>query len=487
MLALLVGCGVGLGVVVNPLLCFGVIAFGGVAALHALPVRNRSLIFLYTLGLLLLGYAFMGRGFAYLGYPPVYVGELVLGLGLLMLGVRGGIGGLPLWFLASTLAFMAWGAVGVVVGFPRYGSDALRDGVIWGYAAFALLCAAAVLHTRCTAAVVRVYVKLIPLAVCWIPVAFLLSRQPPGRLPVAPGTEIPIVSFPGGDAAVHLTGIAAFWLLGVGGGQVRGGLVGQLKEWVLWVPWVAGFFLVATGRGGVLTAMIPLALVVLLGKRVRWVKGAVVLAGVTACLLVADIRFEPGGDRSGGREASPRQVVLNLKSVFGSPEAGDLESTREWRLNWWADIVRYTFGGEHFWLGKGFGVNLATDDGYQVLADDALRSPHNSHMTVLARMGVPGLMLWTILQGMVAIRFLGSYFHARSRRQTGQVNLALWLLSYWLAFMINSTFGVALEGPHFGVWFWSLIGFAVAEFGMQAQDMEYTSTSASNLTGRLAT
>src|SRR5450759_905246 len=38
--------------------------------------------FLLALGVLLTGYAFLGRGFAHLGVPPVYLGEVVLALGL---------------------------------------------------------------------------------------------------------------------------------------------------------------------------------------------------------------------------------------------------------------------------------------------------------------------------------------------------------------------------------------------------------------------
>ena len=471
-LALLGGCGVGVCVVVKPLLGLGAIAFGGGAVLLALHVRDRSRIFLSVLGLLLVGYALMGRGFAYLGPAPVYVGELVLGVGLLVLGVRGGVGVVPLWGLVSTLAFMAWGAVGVVAALPRYGLDALRDGVIWEYAAFALLCAAGVLHTRCTGAAIRVYAKLIPFLLCWLPVAVILSRVPPSWLPVAPGTQIPIVSVWGGDAAVHWVGIAVFWLLGVGRGQVGAGQVGWLTEWVRWVPWAVGCFVLTSGRAGLLTIIVPVALVVLLGQRVRWMKGAAVLVFITVCLVVGRVSIHPGGEDR-GREISPRQVVLNLKSVFGSPEREELENTREWRLNWWTDIVRYTFAGKYFWLGKGFGINLASDDGYQVMGDESLRSPHNGHLTVLARMGVPGLLLWTILQGMFAIRCLSAYIRARRIRQDWQANLDLWLLSYWLAFMINSTFGVALESPQGGIWFWSLIGFAMAELGMQAHDMTY--------------
>ena len=42
------------------------------------------------------------------------------------------------------------------------------------------------------------------------------------------------------------------------------------------------------------------------------------------------------------------------------------------RLDWWKEIVTYTINGKYFWTGKGFGVNLADDDGFQVLSSGTL-------------------------------------------------------------------------------------------------------------------
>ena len=43
----------------------------------------------------------------------------------------------------------------------------------------------------------------------------------------------------------------------------------------------------------------------------------------------------------------------------------------------------------------------------------------------------------------------------------------LWVLSFWLAFMVNAAFDVFLEGPQGGVWFWCLIGFGIAALEAQ--------------------
>ena len=123
-------------------------------------------------------------------------------------------------------------------------------------------------------------------------------------------------------------------------------------------------------------------------------------------------------------------------------------------------IVNYTFWGPYFWMGKGYGVNLTISDGTAPNENvfPGLRSPHNSHLTFLARSGVPGAVLWAILQITWAISILRAYL--RARRQGGMLWARIfgWLLAYWLAFLVNACFDVSLEGPVSGVPFWTIFG-----------------------------
>ena len=154
-------------------------------------------------------------------------------------------------------------------------------------------------------------------------------------------------------------------------------------------------------------------------------------------------------------------MLQNLTSVFGVSSNGVLQGTRAFRLAWWTKIVDYTVFGPYFWTGKGFGVNLADDDGFQPNADGSLRAPHNSHITVLARMGVPGLVLWVLLQGAFGIGLLRSIW---AHRRTGDLKVAAvgaWILVYWSAMMVNTSFDPYLEGPQGGIWFWTLFGLGL--------------------------
>ncbi len=100
--------------------------------------RRMPQLFLVLLAVALAGYAFLGRGIAYLGASPIYMGEMVLALGLVAL-----LFNLPRLRLGLVqvvlLLFMAWGAARTIPYISVYGVDALRDGVLWGYGAFAIV------------------------------------------------------------------------------------------------------------------------------------------------------------------------------------------------------------------------------------------------------------------------------------------------------------------------------------------------------------
>ena len=164
---------------------------------------------------------------------------------------------------------------------------------------------------------------------------------------------------------------------------------------------------------------------------------------------------------SQGRPLTLQQMIENLFSVFGESSDPGLEGTKQFRLAWWGEIVDYTVFGEQFLTGKGFGVNLADDDGFQTTADGSLRAPHNSHLTVLARMGVPGFVLWLFLQGAFSIGLLRATL---AHRRAGEARLAAvgaWILVYWVTMMVDTSFDPYLEGPQGGIWFWATLGLGL--------------------------
>ncbi|MES2330182.1 MAG: O-antigen ligase family protein [Bacteroidota bacterium] len=149
-----------------------------------------------------------------------------------------------------------------------------------------------------------------------------------------------------------------------------------------------------------------------------------------------------------GRKLGLDQLKENATSVFSPDAEGTLSDNKVWRLVWWGKIIDYTFGGEYFLAGKGLGMSLASDDEIPGSEDGELRSPHNFHMTVLARYGVPFFVLW------LAWIFL----HFKRIWQKGLDPLSLMLLVISLTFIFNASFDVYLEGPMGAFPFWTFVG-----------------------------
>jgi O-antigen ligase/polysaccharide polymerase Wzy-like membrane protein len=443
----------GAAVAVQPTLA--VAGFGTVTATLLIVMFRRQLIrvFLVALGLLLAGYAFLDRGFAHIGVPPVYLGDVVLALGVVAVALasRGTRVLMPrhsvLWL---ALGFMTWGAIRTVPYLARDGTDALRDAVVWGYAAFALLVFA--ILDRNTAEHIRpLYRKLMPFFLLWLPVGALASQLV--ETPSVPGGDVPFINLKLGDAGVHLAGIAAFALLGLHGRWRAPIAAAQSVAFLVSIGLVASL-----NRGGMLAASTAaLALTVARPSR-TWLIPMLLtsLLGGAATLIDPFSR----SDLPGGRSASVAQVTANLGSIFSEGPAS-LEGTKAWRLEWWSAIVDYTVFGPYFWTGKGFGVNLRVDD-FVNTSDDSVRAPHNSHLTILARMGVPGLVLWLALLSAFARAVVTAFVRARAGRQEQRSRMLLWVLVYWVAMLVNMSFDPYLESPMGGIWFWSVLGFGLA-------------------------
>jgi O-Antigen ligase len=217
----------------------------------------------------------------------------------------------------------------------------------------------------------------------------------------------------------------------------------------------------------VLSVLKPLSI----GRRlVVWL--TVTVLATAAVLVVVNLETSDVAEKSTERNVSPRQIVENVRSLVGLESRAasyNLSSTSGWRLDWWKTIADYTIYGRYFWTGKGFGVNLADDDGFQVSQEyeAPLRSPHNAHMTVLARMGVPGALIWIALQLVFSASLVRAYFRAQSAGEHWWAAIDLWILTYWVAFIANASFDVFLEGPQGGIWFWCLIGLGMAAMESQ--------------------
>jgi hypothetical protein len=413
---------------------------------------SRWLVFL---GVTLLGYALFGKGWAYVGVPPcLFIGEILLLCGVGTVLFRGrfdGVSDYPSFLLLAAMG--VWGTLRTLPYLGIYGAEALRDAVIWGYGAFAV-----VVYAYLTAdpmrlpALIRYYKRFCVIYLPMVPIGWALGRYFQGSIPNWPWADVPIVDAKGGDVLVHLGGILAFW---------SAGLAGNIPRWraAILAVCIAGVGIYS--RAGLLAVFLVFAYCMLLrpAQPVLW---RMITSAVIACVVLAvtDVRVTiPGKDR----DISFNQVLLNVTSIIGESDDESMSGTKEWRLNWWKDICNYTINGPYRWSGKGFGINLADDDGYQGTQwEGKLRSPHNGHMTVLARSGVPGLAIWILIQLAWAHTMLKEYVRSTILKQRPWSNLFMFIGGVWIAFLVNASFDVYLEGPMGGIWFWTIIGVGLA-------------------------
>ncbi len=413
---------------------------------------------------LLGGYLFFGRPFAYLRVPgsPLFVGELVLLVGLFEAARVGRTlrrtvrRSRPLQVL---LVFMAGCSVRLAVDLPRYGLDAVRDAAIWYYATFAFLVAAAILcNPRTLDDLLRWYRRVIPFFLAWVPVALVLSRSAP--LAFVPGSETAINAFKPPDLAVH-TGAALAFLLLTAGPSARD----QHRLRLTGVIGLAALLLAGSQtRGGFAAAVVALALAApyVPDRRRTTFTTLAALGAVVLALVVIDPRVELGG-----RELSLDQVQANVMSVVGlvdgeaAPDAGSLQDNIEWRLEFWERVRDDALAPENFLTGQGFGPILADRYGFQTAHGDSaqpLRSVHNSHLTVLARTGVPLALVWLLVWSVWAATVWPRHGH----RASPEVRMRVWVVATVIAMLVNAFFDPSLEGPHSGIWLWTLVGAGVA-------------------------
>ena len=329
-----------------------------------------------------------------------------------------------------------------------YGVAALRDSVIVMYGLFAFVVVALLLEQpQRLSAIMRVYSRFIGFFVVAGVFIAIASAFGDTGLPKLPGTDIPIVSVRLGELASHLAAAAVFALLGM-----------RRTKWWWVLALLAGVASLAPSRGGMIACLISIELGATLGRRISRLVPIILVGGAIFFLAYAS-GIQVKTDR--GRSLGAPEIVQGLESVLGSSDTGNFDGTKTWRLHWWAAIRDYTFNGPYFWTGKGFGVNLAIDDGFlvgQEFGGPLLRSPHSGNMTILARSGVPGISLWALLLGSWFATMLATMFKARRRGDWQFANLFIWVICYLVAMWIDASFDVALEGPMLGIWFWCVFG-----------------------------
>jgi O-antigen ligase len=441
------------------------------ASRSALGGQGRLLV-LYgaLLGPLLVGYLLFDKGFAYLHLPgtPLYVGELVLVTGAL--GTLAATGYLRVAIrdepvLALLGAFFLWGLIRLMPGLRAHGILAVRDFALVYYCLFAFFTVAVLARSPdLLGRWIAGFDRLLPWLLAWLPPATILgSLLSVG--PRVPFSTVPALTHAAGSAAVAaLLALGFLWLF-PGSRSVRSRVAWSMVALLV-------IALSATQNRGGLVGVAAAAVVGLAFFRgpLRLIKRSLVpIVLVLSLATLLPLRVPIAGWQA--RSFSVSQLFKNVVSIAGSEQGGNLNSNAAGREQLWTLVYDKQVQDGTLVYGSGFGVNLATQVGvFQASVSqpgNPLRSPHNSHLDVLARMGLVGLALWGAL-------WLGWYWRvaAGCRRLLrsglcGRGHVAVLCMMVITAILISSSFAPELEGAQVAALLWTAFGAGVAVTGFR--------------------
>lgn len=152
-----------------------------------------------------------------------------------------------------------------------------------------------------------------------------------------------------------------------------------------------------------------------------------------------------------GRTTGLNQIINNVNSFIGNTSDFKFNNTLNnniiWRFAWWSSIVQNTIEDKNIFTGIGSGADLVKNSGVFV-EDEKLRAPHSIHFNLLARYGFLFFLIWL---SWIIYTLRPLFFN---KLNGDQYLIALFIL----AFLINASFDVYLEGPMGSFPFWTFVG-----------------------------
>lgn len=428
----------------------------------AIAMLMAALLLARWLGLsfstMLLGFAVFGfiagnRGFAQLyvsNLLPILPAEGVLAVAGGMLAMQSAWRReLPFRSEPLNMAVLLWIILGTLrIGFDvrTYGFAALRDFATVYYAAFFFVAQEAgrdpAGRTFLTRSLLVACTLLLPL---WV----LYQQMPEFFLGTFTLRGIPLVFLKGDLVGTYFAvGAVLLFLRGEAGGSRWNTAIGLT---------LAGAALATNNRASMLGLLVATAWLLVGG---RWRFAATqAAAGVLASALILFGAFllNVSWERTpvyGLYERTASLVDFSGDRIYRSEDSLNKGDNNRFRRVWWGAVIDQTIEGNP-WVGLGFGADLAGRFVREYYADSSedftTRSPHNILLTVFARMGLTGLLVFLTLLGIIAQRTWRAV-------RTGPTEAGLWCAA-WVV-IASACLGVVLEGPMGAVVFWTVLGLA---------------------------
>ncbi len=259
-----------------------------------------------------------------------------------------------------------------------------------------------------------------------------------------------------------------------------GGYVLKRARWILPLLVMAQLLGIAIEqtRRMYVAIFVVIIILILLGETKKYSQLLIMLSsGIVVLILVL-----AAGLKITGR-IGPVDMEFFKEHIRSISGAEDTPGSRvQGRLDWSEQALDHFYA--HPIVGEGFGQPLldAVDE-----LGTVVRMPHNSSLSVLARTGVLGFVIWLAFHSCVVARFT----YALRRRRLCDKQLAdyiLWLFFFYLLVVIDSFVEAPFEFPSMAIPFYFTTGFALGLIRRYLPDSnrrEYRSSSFSNSLARV--
>lgn len=232
-------------------------------------------------------------------------------------------------------------------------------------------------------------------------------------------------------------------------------------------------------------ALILLALA-LAGLRQALRISALHVAGFIALIALSSLFSSIGninliGGRSG--KVSPTFYAQHLETINPDNNLPNV-SPANWRLEIWREAIGHWLATPvTILVGEGFGkpltdyVQVGGYTGNAVLASSvspgqfsvAVRQPHDIHLTVLARLGIIGFLIWAFINIRIVYLFIRSLF--KTPRESFGYTLILWLFLFYITSMILASLQPWLEFSYGAIPSYIVLGFSLGILTSQTEQL----------------
>jgi len=156
-------------------------------------------------------------------------------------------------------------------------------------------------------------------------------------------------------------------------------------------------------------------------------------------------------------------VEEQAKTVFAVGDANTRMAHDVDRADWYGEVWdRVRSSPTNLLVGEGFGqalIDYVNEDGI------AVRQPHNSSLTVLARLGFVGLSIWLLFLALVLVRYV-RFLRMQSAPEGTRVTI-LWLFLCLLLYLLTASVQPTLEFSHGSMPFYFLLGLGIGIMGQR--------------------